>query len=615
MSKIKSSRSIPNLMTIYGTKSKVVAATIRDIYDAMAVGDVQKAAGLCGELLSSGVDNPHPYLVLGQIALSMRDGAAANQWYVEAMHSSKATNNLRLMNVVHSGLGKAAVLKADPFTAVDHFEKALILGDADVTLVALFGDLMRQMGRIKPAAEILELGYAKNPTVSTILAAGEMYLAGDFFPEAARCFHKATSKNMNTTPHLKKARLQALFLTMQYEAAATYAELLLRTPSKVEPYVDDIAIIYMTTLRQLGRRDELDTFRDNHEFTDIAKLRTSMAIMSNAAQDVGDNEQARALYQMSWDMLDVSREDVEKAYGSFLFRQREFQAGAELFASRQPEANRRQVPYENSSRENLAGHKEIILVGEQGIGDQLALFGVGVSILKRFGVEKIELMSEPRVAQLLERNSLGVVVREDIRDLGFSTSENSLVFMGDLIRHIDGTEKGAGYLQFAKGERHPAAAGRPLIGVSWKSEGTMSGALRSVPLADILAQLPANAAIMNLQYGDTAQEWKNAKKAFPAMVFIDPTVDHLKDLNFVPALLQSCDHVVTIDNTLAHLIGALGYEYGHMLLPFGSELMWYWSEEAGDTDHWYGLLATHKQTEFRDWSPALASLNTAFAGM
>jgi hypothetical protein len=56
-----------------------------------------------------------------------------------------------------------------------------------------------------------------------------------------------------------------------------------------------------------------------------------------------------------------------------------------------------------------------------------------------------------------------------------------------------------------------------------------------------------------------------------------------------------------------HACGALGHRATHVLLPAGSECMWYWGTEAA-TDPWYGGLKLCRQPEPGNWPPVLEAL-------
>jgi len=127
-------------------------------------------------------------------------------------------------------------------------------------------------------------------------------------------------------------------------------------------------------------------------------------------------------------------------------------------------------------------------------------------------------------------------------------------------------------------------------------------------LADMLSTIQKEALVINLQYNANAAEIQAASKIRPDLEFFDDKeVDQMKDLGGFAAQIATMDRVVTIDNTTAHFCGALGHPDTHVLIPIGSECMWYWGRN-GVVDPWYGNLHLHRQTQLRDWAKPIESV-------
>ncbi len=223
------------------------------------------------------------------------------------------------------------------------------------------------------------------------------------------------------------------------------------------------------------------------------------------------------------------------------------------------------------------------------------------------------------MGDLLRGNTLGVnhIPQEVFLAGQLVAAPNELIYLGDLTRFLadrPAADRHGPILNVDSDRRarlrksyESQANGAPIIGVAWASR-SLIGVLRSIPLADMVADFPENALVVNLQYGATKDDIAAAKGARPDLTFVTDThVDQMADLAGFAAQIAALDRVITIDNTTAHMCGAIGHSDSHVLLPTGSECMWYWGAEGQD-DPWYGALNLHRQERAGDWSAPLAAL-------
>jgi ADP-heptose:LPS heptosyltransferase len=152
------------------------------------------------------------------------------------------------------------------------------------------------------------------------------------------------------------------------------------------------------------------------------------------------------------------------------------------------------------------------------------------------------------------------------------------------------------------------ADGRPIIGVSWFTKAKIGAALRSLSIVDLINQLPEDAYIVNLQYGNIEPDRKKLKRHSGKDLFVDTGVDNENDIDGLCALIGACDRIVSVDNATVHFAGALG-KTCDVLLPFTGD--WRWGLNWRQESYWYSSLTLHRQVEPWDWSPALISLKLA----
>jgi len=126
------------------------------------------------------------------------------------------------------------------------------------------------------------------------------------------------------------------------------------------------------------------------------------------------------------------------------------------------------------------------------------------------------------------------------------------------------------------------------IGLSWWSN-RKSNSARIIPLEKLskIIFIPEH-DIINLQY----------EKPLPSLV---ENIDLKNDFEGVAALACSCDIILTIDNWIAHLAGALGLKTCVML---NENPFWYWMPKDKDC-LWYSNVKLFRQTKAGDWDDVI----------
>ena len=148
-----------------------------------------------------------------------------------------------------------------------------------------------------------------------------------------------------------------------------------------------------------------------------------------------------------------------------------------------------------------------------------------------------------------------------------------------------------------------AKPGELLIGVSWRSKNSKTGASRSVDLAALVQALNLpRVCLVNLQYGDVQTELEALPEKGLALISQIPGLDVMQDLDGLASLISACDLVVSVDNSTVHLSGALGVQTW-VLLPLAAD--WRWGEDSNSTSVWYNCLTLLRQQTRRDWGSVL----------
>jgi hypothetical protein len=264
--------------------------------------------------------------------------------------------------------------------------------------------------------------------------------------------------------------------------------------------------------------------------------------------------------------------------------------------------------------ERLASGR-LLLWGEQGIGDEIQFAGL-IPDAVRSG-NRIVLDCDKRLKPLFERSFAGVEVVSGCGPAEAQTAEIAAQLpAGSLPGLFRSTEAAfaattSPYLKADALERerfrNQYHDGRRLVGLAWHTQSLKTGRKRSLGL-ESFAPLFALGGIrwISLQYGNFDALEEQAAAAH-APLFIDRSVDHFVDMDRFAAQVAAMDQVITIDNSAAHLAGALGLPVW-LLLPFAADWRWL---NARTESPWYPTLRLFRQPKIGDWKPVIESVRSA----
>lgn len=589
---------------VYGIQGPA-ALTIHEAYEALRREDAPRAAQLAQEVTQSNPGCHHAWIVLGQIALGRREGATALRFFEEAQRCAPGDR------LVLAGLGKAKVLEGAVFEAVGLFAQAMRAGSSDQPMIRLYVDLMIGMNRLTEAADALRGSAARLKEAPLYHLLAEIYLAAENYAAAIEAF----DTEYRLAPEDVEARIgqvkAALYRNDFARVEALTAALLAENPG-----LDELFSLRMSALRNLGRTGEALALLDA-PFTNPVYYKRALLVSAHVHLDLGDRVAAGHAFRAADAVCDEESLSSGRAFGTYCFAESRFREGAPFYARRHPEVNRGKIPYDCAAPENLTGRTRLFLMQEQGIGDQLALMPLFRLAPLAEGAEVV-FVGDARLEAALEGNTLGLGFREELSFADEKITRGEIAFVGDLTRYIpdgDGALSLGGYLApdrdraAALRQRYARmAGGAPVLGIAWRSGDRLTGWHRTVRLADLVAILPQAALVVNLQYGDCRAELDAARRLRPDLQFFeDPEIDQMRDLAGFLCQIDAIDRIITIDNTTAHACGAVGHRDTHVLVPAGTECMWYWGRE-GALDRWYGSLHLHRQKSPRDWSAPLSAL-------
>ena len=351
------------------------------------------------------------------------------------------------------------------------------------------------------------------------------------------------------------------------------------------------------------------------------KLADVYVNLGNIFREQGDLSSGLICYRRAL-ALNPDLAEAAAAESMVLLLQGDFDAGWRSFERRWETASY-DTPQRRYSLPRWHGEPissgRLLLWGEQGIGDEIMFAGLIPDVLCT-GTPCI-LDCDARLQPLFARSfpALEIVTKflpqaDPSADIVAHLPTGSLpsLFRTSMAAFADTTSP---YLIADEAKRQELRTryydGRKLIGLAWHTKSPKTGRSRSITLP-LLAPLFAMPGVrwISLQYGDHAELQEQVRTA-DAPVLIDPEIDQLSDIDNFAAQVAAMDLVITIDNSTAHLAGALGIPTW-LLLPFAPDWRWLMT---GEDSPWYPSLRLFRQSEPGGWRTVVEGAKNALANL
>jgi tetratricopeptide (TPR) repeat protein len=257
--------------------------------------------------------------------------------------------------------------------------------------------------------------------------------------------------------------------------------------------------------------------------------------------------------------------------------------------------------------------KNVLIITECGIGlGEFFLFSYFFSELKKYPSITIDIETDARLIPLYKRSfpEINFIPKE----ITFKEDYESFFPIGHLGKFFGKNKatfpKKAPYLitdsqqsQYFKEKYKKLFPNKRLIGFSWKSINDNVGFCRSIPLETLISSLKHPDIIwICLQVEMTEEEEKLLKKQ--NNIYIDDKVNFFEDVDSVAAIVSGLECIVSIDNTLANLCGALGVPTLTLLVTNAN---WKWGLSRNEPI-WYDNMQLIRQKELNKWDDVLSKV-------
>lgn len=148
------------------------------------------------------------------------------------------------------------------------------------------------------------------------------------------------------------------------------------------------------------------------------------------------------------------------------------------------------------------------------------------------------------------------------------------------------------------------------VALAWKTTNPRQARFRNLPIRELAAALDfANLELHSAQHGVDDEDRREWARWLGGRVRFD-TIDPSGTVSQMSAQLKRMDLVVTIDNTLLHVAGAVGLPaIGLLSVPS----YWAWPM-SGESSRWYPSVRLLHQTHPGQWQPVMGRLSELLAG-
>jgi tetratricopeptide (TPR) repeat protein len=489
-------------------------------------------------------------------------------------------------------LGMIAYQAGGHELAVAMIRKAIAVNEKEASYHSNLGTVLQAQGKLDEAAACYQRALTLKPNLAEVhFNLGNIFQTQDKLDEAMACYERALALK----PELAEAHhsMGNVLQTMDMDedkledAVACYERALALKPGYAQAHYN-----LGCALRALGKVDEaLVRYRIALTLQPTyaaAGFRESLAQLLN-----GDFVSGWRNYERRWQSYPKDHGTAMRAYRQPLWK------GEKLASGR------------------------LLIWGEQGVGDEIMFAGL-IPDVTRTG-KRCTLDCDARLRPLFARSFPGV----DVCSGHVSGDDPGNDAELDIAAHLpSGSLPGlfratnaafaattSPYLiadpvvrkRFRARYADAGADKRRLVGLAWHTTNRKTGRYRSIDLS-LFASLFTRPGTrwVSLQYGNhDALESQAAAASAP--ILIDRSVDQLSNIDIFAAQIAAMDMVVTIDNSTAHLAGALGVPVW-VLLPFAPDWRWLLGREDSP---WYPTMRLFRQPKRGDWQSVVQSVRSA----
>lgn len=304
---------------------------------------------------------------------------------------------------------------------------------------------------------------------------------------------------------------------------------------------------------------------------------------------------------------DAKNDDYRETYAALLFKQQKYSEAWNYYDGRfrSLKINNKNTNFENIKNFLWDGrkiniHDKILVINEQGVGDEILYGTLYSDLFKNFPNTQIE--SSPKLIELFKysfskEKSKFFAFGHFSKDIKRLKSFDIILYAGTLGKLFreklsDFPKKNLFSIDNKTSEnlkyKLNIINNDYKVGISWKSfrEKISISRAKSINLDQLSSINNLNKiSLINLQYGNVKNEIDSFNNKFDKKIITLDNVDIYNDFQSLGALLKGLDLFITISNSTAHLAGSLGVETW-LITPPNHVSFHYWNQLENYTP-WY----------------------------
>ena len=300
------------------------------------------------------------------------------------------------------------------------------------------------------------------------------------------------------------------------------------------------------------------------------------------------------------------------ALSQIYLRENKYEEGMRLYKWR-VKRDSSDYKFDDTSIEEIKYNENILIFFEQGIGDQIIFLRYIEHLLKKS--KNLVIFIKAKIIDFVKENikEIRVYSSEDYKEKEWIDYKK--INLGSIPRLLlDDIKKIPSFQKWRptkllSDELNSKLSGckRKIVGVSWKSSNKELAKKKNIQLKDLVKVLDGY-LIVNLQYGDVAQEIENSIKHNKSNILNFKDIDLFNDINSLTNLINKCDLIITISNINAHIAGALSKKT-YLLAPRNWGRLWYWVQRE-EKSLYYPSIKIIEQEKDGDWDSSLLKLKS-----